>query len=329
MGRDELESSMIREGSTMGSFPRPTAPETTRVAVLADLHLSTMEEGTWKVYHRTADRLRAAVRALNGQDLDAVVFLGDLTKDGAIADHRAVQRILADLDHPVFAVPGNHDLELAGTDSPALSLGGFKDRYAPGHLPFHRSVGGVDLFALNSHASTDEAPAESWVGHVSADTLDWLDTHLEEADHPLVAVHHTLPRTMEWYDRQQARLPVSSNPPIFENGAELAALLRSHDVSLVLTAHLHFPAVIDSDGLNEVTVPPLGSFPSAYTIVEIAPGGTTITHHPVVDLAGHVESLGYGRESPRVLLAAAQLSRYPLVTDEADPRVEARPSDRK
>jgi Icc protein len=68
---------------TLAQFAEPVAGENTRLAVLADLHLSVDEEGTWRVSHRTVDRLEAAVESLNERDdLDAVLFVGDLVQSG-------------------------------------------------------------------------------------------------------------------------------------------------------------------------------------------------------------------------------------------------------
>ncbi len=305
-------SPVMGSGPLLGRFDRPTADSRTRIALLADLHLSTSATGTWRVSHRTAERLERAVESINGADLDAVVFVGDLVQSGAREEYEALDRLLADIEPPLLAVPGNHDL-FAGESEPKLSLGEFERRYTPGSLPFHERIGGVDLVGLSSNASTPGSLTDSYSGRLSESTLDWLADRLSDIEDPLVAVHHNLPGSRSFLFEAAEAFPVDAASPVFENADTLVSVLRDAPGDpLVCTGHVHFPSVTRTRGVREFTLPALGPYPASYTVLEIDPSGTTARLVPVADHGRRLEALESGLENARVLLAAAQLAGLPL-----------------
>lgn len=294
------------------TFSRPKSNIPVRLAVLADLHLSVEETGTWRVSHRTEERLREAVASLDSLDPDAVLFAGDLTGWAAPEEYDAFDRAIAELDAPFLAIPGNHDFPLEHHSQEGISLTEFERRYAPGEFPWRERIGEIDLIGLNSNRATRDAPAESYEGRVDGTTLDWLRETLPDVDHPIVSVHHTLPGARAFYEHARDRLPISGDSPVLENADELLSLLVEHSVPLALTGHLHVPAVVTASGVRELSLPPLGPFPHAYTVLDIDRNGTEAYVTSVADRWDRVESLGYGMEKDRVLLAASQLADAPL-----------------
>lgn len=303
--------------TVLGRFARPEADQRTRLAVVSDLHLSLNEHGTWRVSHRTEERLEAAVRSLNEQELDSVLFNGDLVQSGERPEFEAFDRIIKGVEAPFFAVPENHDLiDWDGTSDSNLTLPEFERRYVPDELPYQKRVGGVDLIALNSNTSTEESVTDSFEGRLSSETLAWLDDVLDDADCPLVAVHHALDPVRDFYRSAQEQYPIENGgSPGFANAAALVDVLAEHDVPLVLSGHLHFPAVVRAGSVREFTLPPLGPFPGGYTVFDVDEHGTTARFHPVADRKDRIEALGYGLDHDRVLLAAAQHAGLPLVDD--------------
>lgn len=296
----------------LARFDAPAAETATRIAVLSDLHLTVDESGTWRVCHRTVDRLEAAVASLNRQaDLDVVIFAGDLVNDGTRAQYERFDGVLDRLDHRFLAVPGNHDLVQSETPDP-LTLPEFEHRYTPGGFPYHERVGGVDLLALNSNRSTRERVADAYEGRLRPESLDWVRERLDAVDNPLVVVHHALPGTRSLMFDSMERLPVSGGSPGFETGAELTDALVAGDAPLVLTGHLHFPAVVTVGRTREFTLPSLGPYPNAYTVLDVSETGTTARMHPVSGYDDRIESFVDGRDHSRVQLAAAQLSGLPI-----------------
>lgn len=299
-------------GSFLGQFDRPTAESPTRIALLADLHLSTEASGTWRVSHRTEARLERTIESVNAADVDATLFVGDLVQTGARGEYEALDRLLAGLETPFLAVPGNHDLYAAGSE-PKLSLEEFERRYTPDSLPFHERIGGVDLIGLSSNASTRASLADTYNGRLSDATLEWLEERLETVEEPLIAVHHDLPGSRSFLFEAAEAFPVDAASPVFENADALVSVLRDAPGDpLVCTGHVHFPSVVPTRGVREFTLPALGPYPASYTVLEIGPSGTTAWLVPIADHGLRLEALSAGLGNARVLLAAAQLAGLPL-----------------
>ena len=306
-------------GTLLARFSDLTAAEPTRLGVVSDLHLCPEGEGSWKAFHATERRLRAAVEGYNALDVDGVLFTGDLTRDGRPTEFERFDEILADLEAPFAAIPGNHDLPIADRgDGPDLDVPTFACRYAPSsEFPFRWDVGGVEILGLSSHQATPGEPAPSFAGRVSEESLDWLESELESASHPLVTVHHDLPGARARYEQARERLPGWSNPPAFENVEALVDVLADSPVEVgpVLTGHIHAPSVTQHRGVREFNLPALGSFPSAYLVFDLTPEGTSVRMFGPRDPDRRVDALALGAENPRPMLAAAQLAGTPLADD--------------
>jgi len=303
-------------GALMARLARPTAETPTRLAVVSDVHLSVNEHGTRKVFHRTEERLRTAVEDANALGVDGVLLGGDLTKDGERADFERFDEVLAGLEPPFVAIPGNHDVPKAFDDHPVPGLDRFAERYTPGELPFVTRFGGVDLVCLDSETMPDGSLAETWEGRVSAAQLEWLRDTLPDVPNPVVCVHHNLSRLpevaafegypWEWY-------------PIL-NAEELVEGLSAHDVPLVLSGHHHLPATSFTRGVREIVAPATCSFPQAYLLVDVDSEGTTVWLVPLADRDGIREAYTYARKggaTDRGILemALTRLERFPLVSE--------------
>nr|WP_255194617.1 metallophosphoesterase [Natronobeatus ordinarius] len=305
-------------GQVLARLERPIAAEPTRLAVFSDVHLATDATGTWKVFHRTERHLRGAVDAVNERNVDGVVVAGDLTRNGNPAEFDLFDELAA-FDPPMVAVPGNHDFPTTFDELESLPIPEFEARYTPdgAGLPFRVRVGGLEVIGLDSHEATPGSPAETWDGRVDAETLMWLDETLSAAavDATIVVVHHNLPATGALYERWSGELPMEGEVPGFSNPEPLVSLLARHDVPLVVTGHLHFPAIERSGGVRELTVPAVSSFPHALLLLEVDDQGTIVRFLPLADADGMVESIAHGYEKDRVLLSAAQLATFPLEDD--------------
>ena len=305
-------------GQILARLERPTAKAPTRLAVCSDVHLATDATGTWKVLHRTERHLRAAADAVNERDVDGVVVAGDLTRNGVPAEFDRFDELAA-FDPPMVAVPGNHDFPTTFDDLESLPIPEFEARYTPDGegVPFRVRVGGLEVIGLDSHEATPGSPAKTWDGRIDAEQLIWLDETLTETavDSTVVVVHHNLPATGSLYERWSGDLPMEGEVPGFSNPEPLVSLLARHDAPLVLTGHLHFPAVERSGGVRELTVPAVSSFPHALLLLEVDDRGTTVRLLPLTDADGMVESIAHGYEKDRVLLSAAQLATFPLADD--------------
>jgi Icc-related predicted phosphoesterase len=281
-----------RPGPVLARFDRPRTPERTTLAVFADAHLTAEASGTWKVLHRTEERLRAAVADANRRDVDAVVVAGDLTKDGAPAEYNLADEVLAGLEAPFVAIPGNHDVPKPRWDPyDAPDREAFARRYASGHLPFVERVGGVDLVGLDSASNADGSLGDTHEGEVGPDQRAWLDSVLPDLETPVVAVHHGVSHP----STHAEGFPDSDLYQVGDADA-VAALLARHDVPLTLSGHLHWPGVAPLAGGYELVCPAVCSFPQAYVCLHVGPEGTTVELVPLADRAGLEEAYVHARE---------------------------------
>jgi len=132
----------------------------------------------------TAAALARCVKELNRLQPrpDIVVISGDLADTPAPEEYRHLLSLLASLEIPFVAIPGNHDdramLRAALPDQPYASPGGA--------LNLMREVGDLDIVLIDS-----SVPGAAH-GEVDAGTLAWLEAALAaSADRPaLLFLHH-------------------------------------------------------------------------------------------------------------------------------------------
>jgi len=296
--------------------------------VLADPHVSTRAEGSPKQFARTEGFLETAISDINSRDVEAVVSVGDLTKDGAPWDFARVDDLLAELDAPFFAVPGNHDVPKTFDSHRSASRGRFISQYTPGKLPYQVQVGGVDLLALDSAWTPKGDLRGSHDGRVTPGQLEWLADRAETADCPIVFTHHTLPPTATQAATSGAATGVDmSAVPIMRNGEVVMGTLADAGVPLALTGHIHLPGVATRDGagdgtdpVTEVTAPSICTFPQAYLVVDIDSRGTTVryvsTASPSESIAAYSARLaGTDIDRAQAAVGATRTAQFPLVED--------------
>ncbi len=313
---------------TLARLNRPTVEERIRFAVVADPHVSPDAAGTPKLYHQGVDRLKRAFADAESRDIDAVLSVGDLTKDGAPEEYTQFDECLDDLSVPFFSVPGNHDVPKASTDvyqhgddheTPAIDR--FVAQYTTGELPFHLRLGGIDILGLNSASTPDGELSTSHDGKVSSEQLEWLDDRLGELDSAVVLMHHNTPQMYEQLrSYAEAAHPEMGMPPTMREPDRLVETLQRHDVPLVLSGHLHIPGVAETETVRELTVPATCSYPQGYALVDIGPNGTVIEYVPVAaagEMAeAHAERRTGGDTSQGLsAFSAIRLASAPLLDD--------------
>ncbi|WP_435130141.1 metallophosphoesterase family protein [Halobaculum sp. D14] len=317
-----LDRDAVPSGSLMARLNRPRTDRSTRLAVIADPHLSTRQEGTSKLFHDTERHVANAVADIARRDVDATVCVGDITKDGERWNFDRFDELVADLDAPFYSIPGNHDVPKRGYDHDNLPVSEFADRYAPDgqSFPFHVEVGGVDLLGLNT-AGSEEFLYESHAGRVTDDQLAWLDETLPETETPVVLAHHNLPSMSEQvHEHRDLAEPDMEIPPEMENPEEFVDLLNAHDAPLVFTGHLHLPSAVREGSVRELMAPTTCSFPQGYLLVDVGPDGTDVRFVPVADFEGMVDGFrerATDSVTARGLtgMAAVRLAHFPLVDE--------------
>ncbi len=199
-----------------------TAPPTL-IAQISDLHIKRPGE---LAYGRvdTAAALSRCVRELNRftPRPELVVISGDLADTPTKEEYDHLKTLLAPLQIPFVAIPGNHDertlLRAALPDQPYV-----RQR---GALNLRLSVGEIDIVLIDS-----SVPGASH-GELDSETLAWLEAALgASSSRPsLLFLHHPPFGTgIEHMDVQNLR-----------NAEALAALVGKHArVRLVAAGHVH------------------------------------------------------------------------------------------
>jgi Icc protein len=195
----------------------------TLVAQICDLHIKRPGQ---LAYDRvdTAAGLSRCVQELNrfAPRPDLVVISGDLADTPTSEEYEHLKILLAPLQIPFLAVPGNHDDRLLLRT--ALPYQPYA--FPVGALNIARRVGDLDVLLIDS--SVPGAPH----GEIDDSTLNWLDVTLAAStENPaLLFLHHPPFMTgIGHMDRQNLR-----------NREELAALLRRHArVRLLASGHVH------------------------------------------------------------------------------------------
>lgn len=309
------------DGTVLARLDAPTAERPTELAVLSDPHVAVDARGTWKVFERTRDRLRAAVADVNARDVDAAVIAGDLTKDGAPREFDAVDSILGDLAAPFVAIPGNHDVPKAFDTHETPPVSAFAERYPPGELPFVERLDGVDVVGIDTVTTPNGRLRETHDGTVTDEEIAWLDGVLTDLDDPVVVMHHNLPDVLDQFRSYRDRIdPAMGLAPQLRDPGPLVSTLAAGDVSLVISGHVHFTTVAETDGVRELVVPPLCSFPQGYLLLSVDADGTTVRFVTVAGQPGLEEAYAHALEDSataqgRASLAGIRIAGAPLVDD--------------
>jgi 3',5'-cyclic AMP phosphodiesterase CpdA len=253
-----------------------------RLAHLSDLHFG---------HH---DEALAATLApqLNAQKLDLVVISGDFTQDGTEDEFIVARRFIDQLEAPVFAVPGNHDVPQRNMWRRLIAPYSLYRRYISDELEPFLEIDGVALAGLRTVRRF--TPDMNWSnGFLDSDQLVDLGPRFALASEDAVRVvvaHHPL---------LYPEGPAIKQRRVRRANRALRAF-SSFGVRLILSGHFHLSYVrvhehpgtnrIGSpDGLRRASVAPilvaqtsstistrLRGHPNAYNLIEIVDGNIEI-----------------------------------------------------
>ncbi|MGJ4904036.1 phosphodiesterase [Bradyrhizobium sp. HKCCYLS2058] len=245
------------------------------IAQISDLHI----KAPGRLAYRRVDTARALARCIMelnrfAPKLDLVVISGDLADTPSPAEYDHLKDLLAGLEIPFAAVPGNHDSrELMRAAFP----GAAHEQSAP--LNQHVELAGLDLLLLDSsvpghpHGELDEA------------SLQWLDARLStSSERPaLLFLHHPPFTTGIWHmDRQNLR-----------NADDLAAILARHPrVQLIGCGHVHRATLTRFAGIP-CTICPAPNHAVALDLAELRPPSFRI-EPPAFHLHAWFPGAGFG-----------------------------------
>jgi len=187
----------------------------------------------------TATRLEHAIAHLNAMrpKPDLVLATGALVNEGLPAQYDNLERILAGLDIPLYAIPGNHDIP----SEVRARFGRHLDAQQADAGPRSRARSGdtssldyvVELGELRLIGLDTSVPNENG-GQLNHHQLSWLDATLGAApDVPAIVFQHHPPFVtgIAWMDESG----------LADGAAEASVLARHPQVAAVLCGHIHRP----------------------------------------------------------------------------------------
>ena len=256
-----------------------------RFAILTDPHIA-LPETIWqspKRFHLVEISIPAIEQVLadlNELDLDFLLIPGDLTQHGERQNHHWLADRLAALPFPTYVVPGNHDVIAATATDTHIDMPEFVSLYQKfgygevdagwggGDRPYYAQeiLPAVWLIGLNSIAFDDDG-TQHWSGWLDAEQITWLETTLAKIPDDaltLVMLHHNVLEHLPGQARHRM-----GKRYMLENGSALLEPLKTSNVSLLFTGHLHVQDIARHDQLYEITTGSLVSYPHPYRIVQV------------------------------------------------------------
>ncbi|MCM1033140.1 MAG: PQQ-binding-like beta-propeller repeat protein [Odoribacter sp.] len=131
-----------------------------RFAILSDIHITPGNASEpW---------LTAAVEEINNGDYDAVMLLGDLTNEGSDVELANVKSILDNITHPLYVIPGNHELTWSQSATKT-----FFDLWGNDRFVFEVDSLVVVGISCGPYMKMGD-------GHIKQEDLHWLRSTLDE-----------------------------------------------------------------------------------------------------------------------------------------------------
>ena len=171
-----------------------------------------------------AENLRRCIADINRQGVDVVIHTGDSVQNGKAEEYANLREITADLEAPLFLIPGNRDRHGAL-------------RAAFDHLPYLPANGDFLHYVIEDYpvrlVALDSVDAKEMKGVFCARRLAWLDDTLaREPEKPTLLFMHHPPFDIDPHYVGGYRHPGDAD--------NLAAVVGRHpQVERLLCGHVH------------------------------------------------------------------------------------------
>lgn len=242
----------------------PAGKRLMRFAHITDLHFTNRKQNRYPTSHY---HIKQAVADLNGQDLDFVLFTGDMFHfpEDMGTEMEALTDALKGLKIPYYCAIGNHDAEGDGVIARKRFFNAnIGDRGLVDGANYYTfsPVDGIRFVVLDS-TDVDGDAYHAWTGHLAEQQMKWLEAtltkHREETI--FVAIHHPPVTPYPFMDKLK-----------FEQAPRdhLADMLnRFPNVQLMFAGHYHFGGRNRFGKAELLLGPSLVEHPHPYRIVEV------------------------------------------------------------
>ena len=237
----------------------------TRFAHLTDLHFTTRKQNR---YPTSYVHIKRAVADLNSQDLDFVLFTGDMFHfpEDIEAEMPILKEALKGLRHPYYLTLGNHDTEGDRVGKRKQFLcNAVEDHGLAAGDPFYTFSPAPGLrFIVLDTTDVDGDSYHVWTGHLSARQMRWLkETLLKHRDETVfIAMHHPPVTPYPFMDKLKFDTADSHR---------LEDLLKQFpNVQMMFAGHFHFGGRNSFANAELILGPSLVEHPHPYRVVEVS-----------------------------------------------------------
>ena len=207
-----------------------------KLAILGDVHVTPGNANEGK--------LRDAVAEINATEVDAVILSGDLSNEGSDEQLSNVKRVLDDITHPFYIIPGNHENNWSQSACKT-----FNDLWGSDRFVF--TIDNLVVVGMNCGPFMKMGD-----GHIKQEDLLWLDSTLNVMVKPgmkVLSVNH---------------YPILAD---LDNYRAYVDILKKYPVVTHQCGHYHHWRLYETDGINGVMVRALdmGGGNYGYTLMTI------------------------------------------------------------
>jgi 3',5'-cyclic AMP phosphodiesterase CpdA len=251
-----------------------------RLALLGDLHYSSMSHGTEEVKAARVRAFEHMLKAFLNEEADFHISIGDLTHEGTAQELQSIFSILAKSERSFIHVLGNHDTYSLPKQEISTLTG----------QPCYRAIDTphAKLIFLDT---TKEMNRSDWGGELDEEQLSWLEGQLT--------------------DSHQKQVLLFGHHPVFDTTArstldklyirpqdEIRDVLNSRPKGgIYFCGHNHMNSIVKQGNWHYVQTAACLDVP-AYRVIDVHEGEVTITHRLIQDADLIYDIQSFCRDTP-------------------------------
>ena len=219
-----------------------------KYGVLGDIHLSGKKSEFGRMHEQCVSIMSSIVDALNNENLDFVLIVGDIV-DGALKnEHDMAKQALSRLNCPILAVSGNHDIKWKDTVTAELW------RTYWGDLSWYKRIKGIDICGLDTHNRV----------FLKENNIKVLK-NISQSKLFLILSHYQLKKDDRVLDADSAVFDIDEFDKVFDAYRKLKGI--------IYVGHKNVPSQTTIGNVLQVSVPQPTHFPCGYLLAECHENG--------------------------------------------------------